>query len=182
MFTLGYFFRLCRFRELAGRGHGRGWARLGPRAASRHDVIGELVYRRSVKNSWPLLLALRSRLSRRLWSCGVRLVAFGCNSSNTLKSGVPLIGGTPGLRVRSARCGFRNFRRRWPIAQRSALCSALRCSLSRQLAYGYGRANLAKILSCRIDPPTSLVYGGWHGKGRKKETEPRNAKVRALNR
>ena len=31
------------------------------------------------------------------------------------------------------------------------------------------RANLAKISSCRIDPPTSLVYGGWHGKGRKKE-------------
>ena len=30
-----------------------------------------------------------------------------------------------------------------------------------------GRANLAKILSCRIDFPTSLVYGGWHGKGRK---------------
>ena len=44
------------------------------------------------------------------------------------------------------------------------------------------RANLAKILSCRIDPPTSLVYGGWHGKGRKKETEPRNTRVRALNR
>ena len=44
------------------------------------------------------------------------------------------------------------------------------------------RANLAKILSCRIDPPTSLVYGGWHGKGRKKETEPRNTSVRALNR
>ena len=44
------------------------------------------------------------------------------------------------------------------------------------------RANLAKISSCRIDPPTSLVYGGWHGKGRKKETEPRNTRVRALNR
>ena len=44
------------------------------------------------------------------------------------------------------------------------------------------RANLAKILSCRIDPPTSLVYGGWHGKGRGKKTEPRNARVRALNR
>ena len=43
-------------------------------------------------------------------------------------------------------------------------------------------ANLAKILSCRIDPPTSLVYGGWHGKGRKKETKPRNTRVRALNR
>ena len=44
------------------------------------------------------------------------------------------------------------------------------------------RANLAKILSCRIDPPTSLVYGAWHGKGRKKETKPRNTRVRALNR
>ena len=54
-----------------------------------------------------------------------------------------------------------------PLLQRAAL---------------YTRANFAKILSCRIDPPTSLVYGGWHGKGRKKETEPRNAKVRALNR
>ena len=32
------------------------------------------------------------------------------------------------------------------------------------------RANLAKILSCRIDPPTLLVYGGWHGKGRGKKT------------
>ena len=33
------------------------------------------------------------------------------------------------------------------------------------------RANLAKILSCRIDPPTSLVYGGWHGKGRGKKKQ-----------
>ena len=44
------------------------------------------------------------------------------------------------------------------------------------------RANLAKFLSCRIDPPTSLVHGEWHGKGRKKETEPRNTRERALNR
>ena len=46
----------------------------------------------------------------------------------------------------------------------------------------FGGENLAKILSCRIDPPTSLVHGGWHGKGRKKETEPQNTRVRALNR
>ena len=45
-----------------------------------------------------------------------------------------------------------------------------------------GRANSAKSLSCRIDPLTSLVHRGWHGKGRKKKTEPRNARVRALNR
>ena len=35
-----------------------------------------------------------------------------------------------------------------------------------------GRANLAKILSCRIDPPTSLVYGGGMEKGEKKKQSP----------
>ena len=34
------------------------------------------------------------------------------------------------------------------------------------------RANLAKILSYRINPPTSLVYGGWHEKGRNKPQSP----------
>ena len=62
------------------------------------------------------------------------------------------------------------------------LSAAVRRRLQKKMPLGVVRANLAKILSCRIDPPTSLVYGGWHGKGRKKETEPRNTRVRALNR
>ena len=37
-----------------------------------------------------------------------------------------------------------------------------------------GRASLAKILSPRIGTPTSLVYGGGHGKGRKKAPGPQN--------
>ena len=36
------------------------------------------------------------------------------------------------------------------------------------------RANLAKILSPRIGTPTSRVYGGWHGKGRKKNRGPKH--------
>ena len=43
-----------------------------------------------------------------------------------------------------------------------------------------GRANLAKILSLRIGTPTSRVYGGWHGKGRKKAPGAQNTMPEAL--
>jgi len=42
------------------------------------------------------------------------------------------------------------------------------------------RANLAKFLSLRIGTPTSLVYGGWHGKGRKKAPGPQNTMPETL--
>ena len=43
-----------------------------------------------------------------------------------------------------------------------------RCACCEATAGGGSRANLAKILSCRIDPPTSLVYGGVAWKRAKK--------------
>ena len=45
--------------------------------------------------------------------------------------------------------------------------------------------NLAKVPSCRIDPPTSLVYEGWHGKGRpggeKKQSPPKAGCARCID-
>ena len=38
----------------------------------------------------------------------------------------------------------------------------------------------SKNLSYQINPPTSLVHGGWHVKGRKKAPEPRNTRARTL--
>ena len=90
-------------------------------APSRRRVLGRLPSWLAVRGHCPLLACAcsfgrwqRSRVKAK---------------SEYTHTGVPLIGGTPCLRVRSARCAFRNFQRRWPIAQRSALRSALRCSL-----------------------------------------------------
>ena len=72
------------------------------------------------------------------------------------RNGAPLPGRRPSSHLLAPSIGVSGFVSLWARSIFSSSCVVV-------------RANLAKILSCRTDPPTSLVYGGWHGKGRKKK-------------
>ena len=70
-----------------------------------------------------------------------------------------------------------NFQKKTPVTSASPPPPCWQSALSRRPS---SRANLAKVLSLRIGTPTSRVYGGWHGKGRKKAPGPQNTMPETL--
>ena len=125
------------------------------------------------------------------------LIMARCHSIKFFWPGVILIKFWIGERILDALWGGARFRVVavfWVIpehptgllADDDATTTTRNTKLASCLVRPRARANLAKTVSrCRIDPPAprfASVWGGWHGKGRKKETEPRNIRVEEIQR